>query len=79
MYLMGSRLPHAEGGILEEGICPGMPKTLPYLCCAEMTEQIEMPFGLWTRVGPRKRVLGGMHSGATCGDLNPFQIELQIF
>jgi len=30
-----------------------------------MAEPIEMPFGLWTRVGPRKHVLGGMHTAAT--------------
>ena len=24
------------------------------------TEQIEMPFGMWTRVGPRKHVLDGV-------------------
>ena len=29
---------------------------------AETVEAIEMPFGLWTRVGPRKYVLdGGAH------------------
>jgi len=25
--------------------------------CAKMAKPIQMPFGLWTRVGPRKRVL----------------------
>jgi len=30
-----------------------------------MAEQIEMPSGLWTRVGPRKQVLHGLHVGAT--------------
>jgi len=28
---------------------------------AQMAEPIEMPFGLWTRVGPRKHVLDGTH------------------
>ena len=28
-------------------------------------EPIEMPFGMWTRVGARKHVLDGVHSGAT--------------
>ena len=32
------------------------------MSCAKMAELIEMPFGLWTRVGPRKHVLGGMHN-----------------
>jgi len=27
--------------------------------CAKTAEPIEMPFGLWTRVGPRKHVLDG--------------------
>ena len=27
--------------------------------CAKTAEPIEMPFGLWTRVGPRKYVLDG--------------------
>ena len=31
--------------------------------CAKMAARIEMLFGLWTRVGPRKHVLhGGAHS-----------------
>jgi len=36
--------------------------------CRELwkrVELIEMPFGLWTRVGPSKHVLGGVHTGAT--------------
>jgi len=27
--------------------------------CAKMAEPIEMPFGLWARMGPRNHVLGG--------------------
>jgi len=27
--------------------------------CPKMAEPIGMPFGLWTRVGPRKHVLDG--------------------
>ena len=30
-----------------------------------MSEPIETPFGLWTRVGLRNHVLGGVHTGAT--------------
>ena len=30
-----------------------------------MAEPIEMPFGVQTRVGPRKHVLNGGHIGAT--------------
>ena len=32
---------------------------------AKTAEPIEMPFGLWTRVGPRKHALDGMHTGGT--------------
>jgi len=32
---------------------------------AKTAEPIEMPFGIWTRVGPRKHVLGAVHNGAT--------------
>ena len=28
-------------------------------------EPIEMPFGIWTRAGPRKHALGEVHTGAT--------------
>jgi len=36
----------------------------PSIFCgpAKMAEPIETPFGLWTRVGPRKHVSGGMHT-----------------
>jgi len=27
--------------------------------CAKTAEPIEMPFGVWTRVGPRKHAIGG--------------------
>jgi len=30
-----------------------------------MAEPIEMSFEMWTRVGPRKHVLDGVHLGAT--------------
>jgi len=33
--------------------------------CAKTAEPIKMPFGIWTRVDPRKHVLGGVLSGAT--------------
>jgi len=32
---------------------------------AKTAELIEMPFGMWTRVGPRKHVLVEVHTGAT--------------
>jgi len=33
--------------------------------CAKMSEPIEMLFRLWTRVGPTKHVVGGVHTNAT--------------
>jgi len=33
--------------------------------CAKMAEPTEMLFGIWTGVGSRKHVLGGVHTGAT--------------
>jgi len=39
------------------------------MSCAKMAEPIEMPFGIWTRVGPRKHVLGGT-IGCTLGQPN---------
>jgi len=32
---------------------------------AKTAEPIEMPFAIWTGVGPRKRVDCGVHTGAT--------------
>jgi len=29
------------------------------MSCAKTAEPIEMPFGIWTRMGPRKYVLDG--------------------
>ena len=34
------------------------------MSCAKMAEPTEMPFGIWTRVGPRKHVLHGVHISA---------------
>jgi len=55
--LDGSRSPHAKGQFLGQRTWPGM-------SCAKMAEPIEILFGLWTQVGPRKHVLGGVHTGA---------------
>jgi len=33
--------------------------------CAKMAERIQMPFGLWSRVGRRKHVLHGEHIDTT--------------
>jgi len=44
---------------------PGLAQRHSAVSWAKMSEPIEMPFGLWTRVGPRKHVLHGVHIGAT--------------
>jgi len=44
---------------------PWHPRQHSAVSCAKMAEPIEMLFGTWTPVGPRKHVLGGVHTGAT--------------
>ena len=44
---------------------PGHTPRHHVMSCAKMAECIEMPFGLWIQVGPRKHVLGAVHTGAT--------------
>jgi len=44
---------------------PGNARWHRAMSCAKMAEPIEIPFGLWTRVGPRQPVLGAVHTGAT--------------
>jgi len=33
--------------------------------CAKTAEPIEVPFGIWSQVGPRKHALRGVYIGAT--------------
>jgi len=51
--------PHAKGKFVGKGTCRGIPDDTLHraISCAKMAELIEMPFGLWTQVGPRKYVL----------------------
>ena len=51
-----------EGG--EEGAAHYKVKGLSALSCAKTAESIDVPFGMWTRVGARKHVLDGLHIGA---------------
>ena len=44
---------------------PGHARRHYAVSCAKMAKRIDMPFELWTWVGPRKHVLGRMHTGAT--------------
>jgi len=60
----GVQIAPCQEAIFRERTRPGMPDdTLRELC--KMAEPINMLFRLWTRVGPRKHVLGGVHTGAT--------------
>jgi len=56
--------------LCEEVICsgngmPGHARQHSAVRCAKMAQPIEIPFGLWTRMGPRKHVLDVVHTGAT--------------
>jgi len=42
-------------------ICWSVGQSVTIASRAKMAEPIEMPFGLWTRVGPRNHVLDGVH------------------
>ena len=35
------------------------------VCPAKTAETVELSFGMWTRLGPRKHVLDGVHIGVT--------------
>ena len=43
----------------------GWPIVVSAVICAKMDEPTEMPFGIWTLVGPRKHALDGVHIGTT--------------
>jgi len=49
--------PHAQEQFLGKVIWPGMPDTL----CRELCKWFDQSFGLWTRVGPKKHVVDGVH------------------
>jgi len=48
-----------QGAIFSGKDMPRHARRHSTVSCAEMAEPIEMPFGLWTLVGPRNHVLGG--------------------
>jgi len=64
-------------GDMKDNQCHLSPKFLFWNKCRNKTEEnrgtgaekmaksTEMPFGLWTPVGPRQHVLGEVHTGAT--------------
>jgi len=47
--------PHANGQFWGK-VTPGHAQQHSAVSCAKMAEPVEMPFGLWTLVGPRKHV-----------------------
>jgi len=53
---MGSSNVEREGHVGEKGM-PGHARRHSDVSCASAAELIEMLFGLWTRVGPRKCLL----------------------
>jgi len=55
--LDGDRDSQLEGAILKREGMPQHVRRYSDVSCVKTTEPIEMPFGLWTRVGRRKHVL----------------------
>jgi len=67
---------HMGRGNFKGGKRQPVPKYSSYaVSCTKMAEAIEMPFGIWTQVGPRKHVL---HGGAYWHHLAN-AIELSMF
>jgi len=60
--------PPCEGAIFRGKVMPGHSRRHFAVSCAKMAELIEMPFGLWTRVGRRKYALHGEHWRAPPGE-----------
>ena len=46
--------------LMEEGTFHCKVETLRVVVCAKAAEPIEMPFGLWARMGPRNHVIDGV-------------------
>jgi len=53
---MGVQITHVKSKFLEETTFPepGHARRHPTVSCGKMTEPIDMPFRLWTRMGRRK-------------------------
>jgi len=54
-----------KGATFEGKDVPKHARRHSVVSCAKIAEPIEMPFGLWTRLGSRQHVLRGVHIGAT--------------
>ena len=46
-------------------VCLSVGLSVTIVSPAKTAEPIEMPFGAWTMMGPRKRASDGVHIGAT--------------
>jgi len=57
--LDGGTNPPCEGAVFMGKGMPAHAQWHTSVNCAKMTQPIAIPFGLWTRVGPRKHVLDG--------------------
>ena len=65
-------LGHIASGLLLlmfHGLCLSV-----YLSCAKTSESVKVVLGLWTRVGPRNLVLGGVWRGGNFGGSAAFQV-----
>jgi len=56
---MGVQIPHGKGQFLVGKGCPIVKSRDSMVICAKTAEPIEMPFGLWAQMWPRKHVLDG--------------------
>jgi len=65
MYQMAVQTAPWQKAIFRRKDMPRHARWYPAVSCAKMAEPIEMLFGLWTHVSPRKHILGGVHTGAT--------------
>jgi len=57
--MYGVLIPHGRGNFKGKGASRCKVQRHSAVICAKTAEPIEMPFGSWTRVGPRKHVLVG--------------------
>jgi len=60
--LGGAQITPCEWTFFREMTCRGYARRHSAVSCAKMAEPIDMLFGLWTRVSPRKHAFGGVHS-----------------
>jgi len=60
-YLMEVQISLAKGQFWGK-VMPWHARRHSAMSCAKIAEPIEMPFGLWIRVGPRKHVVDGIET-----------------